>query len=82
MKITALAAVLLGGLLVSGCTYWEAGKAIVDVQGATVADETLQTAEFVYCRAQTIGAVMREFSEKPEQYAAYVKLCQPHWVAK
>ena len=81
MKITFIAA-LLGGFLLSACSSWEAGKAAVGKQGATVADETLQTAEFVYCRAQTIAAVMREFQDKPGQYAAYVKLCQSHWVAK
>lgn len=70
------------GLLISGCTYWEGGKALVKTQGATVTDGELAALEFSYCRLPRIAAVMREFKDKPVRFAAYKVICTSHWVAK
>ncbi len=80
--LKTIAVASLAAFLLSGCTTWEVGKAAIDKHGANAADEVLLAAEFSYCRATTIGAVMRAFRGRPQQFQAYMVLCQDHWVDK
>lgn len=60
-----IAALVLGaalGVAPGGCTQYEIAKETVKAAGERAADETLDYAVFVKCRAATVGAVQRRYA--------------------
>ena len=47
----------------------------VATQGAALADDVLEDAEWMLCSAASIGSVKRRYGRDPKTAAAYVKLC-------
>jgi hypothetical protein len=58
-------------VLLSGCASVDS---IAD-RGAAVSDEALQSAEFIMCRAITVGTWVRTYGNDPQKADAWRKLC-------
>jgi len=67
-------AVVLGAVLLSGCAQYGIAKEAVKAAGEKAADETLDTAIFIKCRAATVGAVQRRYAGRMHLWSDE---CQP-----
>lgn len=67
--------VLLMMALLSGCAGWQVVQAGVARNGALVADEALETAEWAVCEAPTMGAWQRRYGSQPDRAEAWRRLC-------
>ena len=68
IKLFGIAGLLLGAVLLSGCT------AAKD-RGAAIADKGLEDAEWYICKASPVGAVKRRFGRTVEEAETYRAFC-------
>ena len=68
-----LAIFLMLGL--GACETIEAGRLVANEKGAEFADLALEQAEFVICRAASVGSVMRRYGSNTQTAQAYLQLC-------
>lgn len=62
-------------LFLAGCTTIDAGQ--IAEKGAAVNDEARESAEFVICRAISVGAWTRAYGQNAERAQAWRTLCSP-----
>ena len=67
--------ILLMSMGLSACETVDAVRMVANEKGAEFADLALEQAEFVICRAASVGSVMRRYGSNKEVAAAYLKLC-------
>ncbi len=75
-------AILLGGLVLSGCTpAMQAYKAAALDRGAAVYDTLLVDAELVMCRLSSAGSVARKYWTSAKLFDAWMTICYPQPIA-
>ena len=62
-------------ILLAGCAQVETAKSLVSVEGAKIADNVRDDAEFILCRGMTIGAWVRGYGASADKAAAWRTLC-------
>jgi uncharacterized protein YceK len=67
--------VMIVVLLLAGCSSWNTMQSAASIQGAKVADEELETAEWGVCMAPTVGAWQRRYGNAPTKAEGWAKLC-------
>ena len=72
--------IILAALALSGCS--DVLRAGVVQRGATVADKALEDAEFLLCRAATVGSVVRRYGVSTDKADAWRTICRTDPVAK
>ena len=65
----------IGAVLLSGCAQLDTAKSVVSVEGAKIADNVRDDAEFILCRGMTVGAWVRAYGASAEKAAAWRVLC-------
>ena len=63
--------ILSAPLALSGC----ANLGELAQEGADAADKALVGAEFVVCRGDSVGAIMRRYAATPELWNAWLTIC-------
>lgn len=70
--------VLILALLLSGCGLTPQGQAVrtaIDEYGQKIADAELENAEFLLCRAISVGAFARRYGKDQKKVEAWKTLC-------
>lgn len=69
--------ICVAALALAGCTSFDALQSGIAQQGAKVADDVRESAEFTLCRAITVGAWVRAYGQNAERAQAWRVLCSP-----
>lgn len=72
---------VLAAVGLSGCASWNNFQTAVVVNGASLADEELQSALWGVCEAPTMGAWQRRFGTDPEKAKAWALMCSKATIA-
>lgn len=66
---------ILACLLLAGCETVDTVRTVAKEKGAVASDNLLEDAEFIICRAATVGSVMRRYGGSKELAAAWLDMC-------
>lgn len=70
-----LALIAIAILALAGCAQFDAAKVVATNEGAKVADEARDGAEFMLCRGMTVGAWVRAYGASADKANAWKVLC-------
>lgn len=66
--------IAVAGVSLTSCAQSDIIRGEIAARSANAADDTLESAEWAYCEAPTIGALKRKFNTK-EKMDAYLESC-------